>query len=64
MWLERLRFLANLSDQSSFRLISLALIVIIIILTETPKSGEVELHIAPILAAANMASTASQQLEI
>ena len=31
------------------------------ILTTTPKSGEVELQMAPILAAASMASTASAQ---
>ena len=33
-------------------------------LTETPKSGEVELHIAPMLDAASIAATASTQLGI
>ena len=31
-------------------------------ITDTPKSGEVELQMAPRLAVANMASTASAQL--
>lgn len=33
-------------------------------ITDTPKSGEVELQMAPRLAVANMASTASAQLGI
>ena len=40
------------------------IIIIIIIITDTPKSGEEELQMAPRLAVANMASTASAQLGI
>lgn len=38
--------------------------LVIIINTVTPKSGEVELHMAPRLAVASMASTAKAQLGI